>query len=204
MGCPPRVDGDVAVARKVGASMLAFWTAMGQSRMLLRISSGAKSRRVSQVPASRPITFSPARANGSAATPPAAPMPTITTSVPGRLVAMVASIVVVRAHRRFVEPLEVVCGLAIGFELPALHRLLICGGHHGADAGILQEIPPNEVGVAAVERIAKRALARVIEDHGKELCGTRASAGRAGFDVFQNEILIGRRPIYERFAVRVA
>src|SRR2546425_3318333 len=54
----------------VGISVFAFWTDCGQPRKLLRSSSGAKSRPVSQSPASRPITSSPARANGKTATPP--------------------------------------------------------------------------------------------------------------------------------------
>src|SRR5580765_4849983 len=49
--------------------------------MLLRISSGAKSRRVSHVPASSPTTSRPACVSGSTATPPAAPRPMTTTSV---------------------------------------------------------------------------------------------------------------------------
>ena len=78
--------------RCVGTSRLAFWTAIGQSRTLLRISSGAKSFFDSQVPASRPTTSMPACANGSTATPPAAPRPTTTTSVGFSLIAIRGSV----------------------------------------------------------------------------------------------------------------
>src|SRR5262245_10552998 len=81
-----------ALVRWVGISLLAFCADCGQPRKLLRSSSGAKSRGVSQVPASSPITSRPARASGSAATPPTAPNPTMTTSVFLRLMAMIASL----------------------------------------------------------------------------------------------------------------
>src|SRR6266508_768025 len=80
--------GALAFGRCVGTSFCAFCVACGQARKLLRISSGAKSFAASHVPASRPTTSRPACANGSAATPPTAPMPMMTTSVGFRLVAI--------------------------------------------------------------------------------------------------------------------
>src|SRR5215475_4145466 len=82
--------GAEALGRWVGISPFAFCADCGQPRKLLRSSSGAKSRGVSQAPASSPITSRPARVSGSAATPPTAPRPTMTTSVFLRLMAMIA------------------------------------------------------------------------------------------------------------------
>src|SRR5205085_12680502 len=80
-----------AFGRWVGISLFAFCADCGQPRKLLRNSSGAKSRGVSHVPASSPMTSRPARASGSAATPPTAPRPTMTTSVFLRSMAMDAA-----------------------------------------------------------------------------------------------------------------
>src|SRR5215510_2422400 len=91
MGSRAELGAD-ALVRWVGISLLAFCDDCGQPRKLLRSSSGAKSRGVSQLPASRPTTSRPARASGSAATPPTAPRPTMTTSVFLRLMAMIASL----------------------------------------------------------------------------------------------------------------
>src|SRR5262245_22279887 len=161
--------------------MEAFCTAIGQPRTLFLISSGAKSRRVSQVPASRPITLMPARVSGRAATPPAAPIPTITTSVSGSLVGMVTSMRMA-AGRRLVETLEVVRGLVIGLELSFLHRLLVRGRDAGAYTGIANQVPADEVRVAAVVRIAERSLTCVTQHHREELCRAAGEvrAGRAG------------------------
>ena len=60
-----RLSGDAAFGRCAGISRLAFCAACGQPRKLLRSSSGAKSRGVSRVPASRPMTLRPACASGS-------------------------------------------------------------------------------------------------------------------------------------------
>ena len=79
--------------------------------------------------------------------------------------------------RRLVEALEVVGRLVIRFQLPLLHRLLIGGGHDGAHPRIADQIPADEVGVAAVVRIAERALARVVQHHREEL---RRAAGEPG------------------------
>src|SRR5262249_62056458 len=98
---------------------------------LLRSSSGAKSRGESQVPASRPMTSRPARASGSAATPPTAPRPTMTTSVFLRSMAMAASL-----HS---EGRVRVGGLAYG-RGPRSPGLLLGGDHH-PDAGIADQIP---------------------------------------------------------------
>src|SRR6185436_3731360 len=95
--------------------------ACGQARTLFRISSGAKSEGVSQVPASRPITLSPARASGSAATPPTAPRPTMTTSVPGRLIAMT------RAASIQARPSRLLRGE---------HRVVVRGPVRGRDARV--------------------------------------------------------------------
>src|SRR5438105_8990350 len=143
-----------ALGRWVGISLFAFCADCGQPRKLLRSSSGAKSRGVSHVPASRPTTSSPARASGSAATPPTAPRPTMTTSVFLRLMAMAAP---------FDRERHVVIGrLANGFR--AHRHALVIGADSEADAGIADEIPADEIGVAAVIGIAERALDCVCAD----------------------------------------
>src|SRR5690349_19954318 len=89
-----------ALGRWVGISLLAFRADCGQPRKLFRSSSGAKSRGVSQPPASSPTISRPARANGIAATPPTAPMPTMTTSVFLRLMAMISSLAAPSVRQR--------------------------------------------------------------------------------------------------------
>src|SRR6185295_10455958 len=119
----------------------------GQPRKLLRSSSGAKSFRDSHVPASSPTTSIPACASGSAATPPAAPRPTITTSVSLSLVA----IVVISGLGEFV----LVGRLVDLLQRLRLQALLIRRADHRADARIVDEIPADVVRVAAVKRIAE-------------------------------------------------
>src|SRR5829696_7098323 len=174
IGCPPCTACCAAVARKVGASSLVFCDAsIGQFRTLLRSSSGAKSRRVMAPPASRPVTSMPACARGSAATPPAAPSPMITTSVSFSLVAMRQILVRVRValRRRLVERLVVVSRFVIRRQLMRFERLLVGWRHHRADAGVAEQIPADEVRVASVVRVAEHALSRVIEDQREELRG---------------------------------
>jgi metallo-beta-lactamase class B len=81
-----------AFGRWVGISVLAFCADCGHPRKLLRSSSGAKSRGVSQEPASIPTTLKPARVSGNAASPPTAPRPIIATSVFLRSMAMIAAL----------------------------------------------------------------------------------------------------------------
>src|SRR4051812_21384156 len=162
IGWPPCTACCDAVARNVGASCFVFCDDnIGQLRKLFRISSGAKSRRVSAPPASRPTTSMPAWASGSAATPPAAPSPMITTSVSLSLVAM--RLVLVRVQialrGRLAERLVVVGRLVIRLQLVCLERLLIRGRHHRAHAGVPEQVPADEIRIAAVIRIAEHALA---------------------------------------------
>src|SRR5262245_13946528 len=124
-----------AFGRWVGISLLAFCADCGQPRKLLRSSSGAKSRGVSHVPASRP-----SRASGSAATPPTAPRPMMTTSVFLRSMAMAATF-----HR---EHWIVVSGLPDQLCAHA-HALLVLGDRQ-TDAGVADQIPADEIRVAAV------------------------------------------------------
>src|SRR4029077_19802554 len=125
--------GAAAFGRCVGTSPLAFWADCGQPRKLLRSSSGAKSRGVSQLPASIPITSSPACVSGSAATPPTAPRPTITTSVFLRLVAMTAALD--REHSIVVSRFPDGCRLN-------LHALLVIADRH-ANPGITDQVPSH-------------------------------------------------------------
>src|SRR5439155_27091889 len=118
---------------------------------------------VSHVPASRPITSRPARASGNAATPPAAPRPMMTTSVSLSLVAMMRIVSGGRARRRLGEHLVVVRGLVVPCR--AWSEPLVVRRDDGADAGIANEIPADEGGVATVKGIAEGTLERVGADH---------------------------------------
>src|SRR5262249_61252679 len=89
-----------------------------------------------------------------------------------------------------------------------LHRLrleavLIRRRHHRADAGIADEIPAYEAGVAAVVRIPERALVRVAEHH-REKSGGAAGGTRRGaaLDGGGNGGLIRRGPLLEHHAPR--
>src|SRR6185295_1981980 len=165
--------------RVVGISCCAFCTACGQSRTLLRSSSGAKSFFDSHVPASRAMTSMPACAIGSAATPPVAPRPMITTSVSLSRVAMDVLEIIMAPRRGLVEHRVVVRRLVIGLERDA--HLLLVGGDDRPHAGIAEEIPADEVVVAAVERIAERALDGVRAHEREE---------RRRFDLVKDGVLI--------------
>src|SRR5262245_25195572 len=118
-----------AFGRCVGTSRFAFWIACGHPRTLLRSSSGAKSSGLSHVPASRPITSSPACASGSAAAPPTAPRPTITTSVFFRSTAMVlVSRREERACRFLLREHRVVVRRHVRRRGRRLHALIVCRG----------------------------------------------------------------------------
>src|SRR5215510_6607159 len=130
--------GAEALGRWVGISPFAFCADCGQPRKLLRSSSGAKSRAVSQLPASSPITASPARASGSAATPPTAPSPTMTTSVFLRSMAMAASLLARAGHGER----RVGVGRLPHRLRPRAHALLL-GGDGEADAWIADQIPAD-------------------------------------------------------------
>src|SRR6267378_6897729 len=124
----------------------------------------------------------PACASGSAATPPAAPTPTMTTSVSLSLVAMVVSFS--KARGAPPPPLAVfdevvfVRRLVIRLQRLRLEAFLIRRRHHRADARIGDQIPADEVRVAAVVRIAERALMGVAEHHGEERSGAAGETGR--------------------------
>ena len=62
--------------------------------------------------------------------------------------------------------------------------------HHRADAGIADQIPADEIGVAAVKRIAERALNGVGADKSEK--PRRQAVRLAGLDVHQDRVLIGR------------
>src|SRR5215510_3522964 len=191
MGSRAELGAD-ALVRWVGISLLAFCDDCGQPRKLLRSSSGAKSRGVSQLPASRPTTSSPARASGSAATPPTAPMPTMTTSVFLRLMAMTAP---------FDRERHVVIGrLANG--LRSHRHALVVSAHRQADAGIADEIPTHEVGVAAIIGIAERALNGVRADEIEECRGVgRKAGGDVLLKVSEHRVLVACRKLGERGAL---
>src|SRR3954451_13591609 len=165
-----------------------------QPRMSLRISSDGKSRNETRGPASSPTIWSPARARGSAAVPPAAPSPTMTTSVFLSLVAMSAS----------VGDLE--DGVVGGRLVRRLHPRpdpLLDGGHGQLDSGELDQVPPDEVGVATVVGVAEHALERVLADGLEERARVRQEPRRlVALDIAQHRILLLGRELGERRAER--
>src|SRR5947209_4677302 len=103
--------------------------------------------------------------------PPTAPRPTTTTSVSLRLVAMGRASVQIETGGRLVEHVCVVRRTMVRLQLLSFEHLLIGSGDRRSDAGISNEIPPDKVGIAAVERIAERPLNRVGSEHGKKRRG---------------------------------
>src|SRR5689334_5357225 len=166
------LSGADAFGRCTGTSRLHFCAACGQPRKLLRSSSGAKSRGPSRVPASRPTTFRPAAASGSTATPPAPPSPTTTTSARSSLVAIAL------ACRRVLVELCVVVSRALQRLELRVHALLL-RSHGEAQARIADELPADEVSIAAVVRVAERAFERVPEHELEERARRRSETRRA-------------------------
>src|SRR5690349_1229136 len=187
-------SGADAFGRCTGTSRLHFCAACGQPRKLLRNSSGAKSRGPRRVPASRPTTSKPAAASGSTATPPAPPKPTTTTSARSSLVAIALS-----RGRVLVELRVIVGGAERGLEL-GVHALLF-GRHRQAQTRIADELPADEVLIAAVARIAERAFERVPEHELEERARRRREPGHAiAFEIADELVLALRRQRGERCA----
>src|SRR5688572_7896752 len=92
-------------------------------------------------PASSAVTSSPACVSGRTATPPAAPRPMITTSVFFRSTAIGAAL---PEHRKVIGRTVIRCDLRV--------HLLFASAHGGANARIADQIPTDEVRVAAVIR----------------------------------------------------
>src|SRR5262245_23322248 len=114
------------------------------------------------------MTSRPACASGSAATPPAAPSPMMTTSVFLSSVAMRTAFMTERGTRgTLAREHPVVVRGHMGRRWPAIQLLLITG-HGQAHARVANEIPAGEIRVAAVVRIAKRSLDRVRENEVEE------------------------------------
>src|SRR3954468_22935035 len=85
------------------------------------------------------------------------------------------------------ECLVVVSGLVIRFQLASFELLLIGGRHHRANTGVADNIPADEVPVAAVVRVTECALMRVREDQREERGGAGREAGcRAALHIDQN------------------
>ena len=84
----------------------------------------------------------------------------------GLLSACVSAVVLCADAHGLGEHLGVVRRLVVRRQLRA--QPLILGRDVGAHAGIADQIPADEVGVAAVVGIAERALQRVRADHGEE------------------------------------
>src|SRR5688572_3112214 len=146
-----------AFSRAVGISPFTFTRPMWL-RMSLRISSDGKSRFVRRWPASSPTTSRPAEARGSAATPPPAPSPTMTTSACLSRLAMSASsrlVLLLEAEER-----EVRRGL-VRRPHDRVERLLLWLEVQ-PDAGEAEQVPADEVVVPSVERVAERPLERVL------------------------------------------
>src|SRR4029077_14678580 len=114
-------------------------------------------------------------------------MPMTTTSVSLSRVAMA---VAASARRRLREHRVVVRRLVIRLECDA--DTLLAFRHNRADTGIADQVPADEVRVAAVEGVAERALNRVCAHEVEEARRTRGQAGGLpGFDLRQHRVLIG-------------
>src|SRR5690606_9170141 len=189
------------LAREVGISRLALGTAWGQSRRLLRTSSGAKSRVENQPPASRPITLSPALTSGSTATPPTAPSPITTTSVLGSSVARIAAL---RNRGRIYRILgvgrHVISRLPAGSQSPALTDFFRRGDD--AHTRVANQIPAHKVPVAAVVGVAEGAINRVIAYHVEEACPEHGEGRDLVFrHRLDDGVLLRRTQLVEELAV---
>src|SRR4051812_13674833 len=178
-----------SAVKRWGGISLANLSRDSHPRMSLRISSDGKSRNETRGPASSPMIWSPARVSGSAAVPPAAPSPTMTTSVFLSLVAMSASL----------GDLE--DGVVGGRLVRRLHPRpdpLLDRRDGQLDPGELDQVPAHEVRVAAVVGVAEHALEGVLA-HGLE---ERARVGQearrlVALDVAQDGVLLLGRKLRE-------
>src|SRR5690606_2933612 len=194
MGCPPPcIASKLMLAREVGISRFALGTACGQSRRLLRTSSGAKSRVENHPPASRPITLSPALTSGNTATPPTAPSPITTTSVLGSSVAMVTSLGNGgRIYRILGIGRHVIGRLPAGRQASALADFF--RRRDDAHTGIANKIPADEVAIATVVGIAEGAVDGVIADHIEEAGTEHGEGSKLVFSHrLDDGVLLGRR-----------
>src|ERR1700681_2434084 len=112
--------------------------------MWLRVSSLGRPWGRNHPPASSPTIFSPARASGSTASPPAAPRPITTTSVLGRLTGAM--------H-------QLLCGNP-GTRWLSVHCLHLSTDVHSG-TGIFDQIPTYKVRVTTIGRVAEHASQRV-------------------------------------------
>src|SRR5580765_7717248 len=120
----------------------------------------------------------PAWAMGSAATPPAAPRPMMTTSVSLSRVAMISAFAPAFARIEHVALRRGKLCSGLGEHRVVVRRLvirlqrdadpLVVLRDDRADAGIPDEIPADEIRVSAVERIAEGALDGVRPNEIKE------------------------------------
>src|SRR6185436_12581379 len=136
-------------------------------------------------------TSSPACASGSAATPPTAPRPMITTSVFGRSLGIVPTLVIdARARGPLAGEHRVVVGGLVRGRRPSTEPLVV-RGHRNAHARIADEVPSGEVHIAAVVRVAERALNRVREHQAEEGGGAwREARAYVALEVAQHRVLI--------------
>src|SRR5688572_8545967 len=134
------------------------------------------------------MTSSPACASGRAATPPAAPRPTMTTSVRRRSTGMIVAVGSQSRARRLLlrEHGEVVRRL-MRRGRPCVEAL-IARRHGQADARVADEIPAYEIGVAAVVRVAERALNRVRQQEVEEDPRAREARRRTRLELQQNGV----------------
>src|SRR5262245_32766172 len=146
------------------------------------------------------MTSSPACASGSAATPPTAPSPMMTTSVFLSSVAIVSASVIERCARG-PPPGEhpVVVGGHVSRCRPRVQLLLVAGDGQ-ANAWIAHEIPSHEVRIAPVIGVAECPLNRVGENQVEECRGLWESRGGIAFDLSEDGVLIGGGQTGERIA----
>src|SRR5260370_14508846 len=122
-------------------------------------SCGSKSWVVGRGPRSRPMTFMPALPSSAARIPPAAPTPTMTTSVFSVAMAHILPSAGLGLQADDGEPRE---------RFAALH---VRRGEFHLPAGESHQAPSGEVLVAAVNRVGEHALHRVRAHWCEEDCG---------------------------------
>src|SRR6185295_338980 len=128
---------------------------------------------------------------GSAATPPTAPRPTMTTSVSFNLVAMLRlDVFGIEARRCLREHLVVVRAFVIGRDVSA--EPLLVRADARPDTRVADQIPSDEVGVSSVIRIAEGSLNGVRADHVEKGRAFRKTRRVACFKLAQKVVLVLR------------
>ncbi len=204
-----------ALTRCVGISCCAFCTACGQSRTLLRSSSGAEVAFRQPRPGLERDDVDAGLGDGQrgdAAGGAEADDDDLGVFKPGRHGRAILRCLSPRVASPSPPLVLALAGTRSGLgEHRVVVRRLVIRRERDADAlfvlrddranaGIADQIPADEIRVAAVKRIAERALNGVGADKSEK--PRRQAVGLAGLDVLQDRVLVGRSQSCERRAVR--